>query len=316
MGDTMITSVPRALLTLLLSALAPLLAQANDFDYRLAPRMIANDVYALIGTTEDFSFANGGNIVNSGFIVGPSGVIVIDTGSSLRYGEQLLAAIARITDKPIALTINTHHHPDHFLGNQAFPPDTLAATPETIHGIRTEGEGFSANMYRLNGDWMLGSEVVVPAKTLAAGRIRVAGRDLEFLPLAGHTASDLVVIDHDSGTVFAADLIFNRRAPTTPHADIPRWLAALDTLEAIPARHWVPGHGEVSEDTAPIRHTRAYLEWLADTITRGAEAGLDMTEMLAMPIPEAFADMNLAASEFRRSVTHLYPAAEQAALKR
>lgn len=316
MGDTMIASIRRALLTLVLSALAPQLAQANDFDYRLSPRMIASDVYVLIGSTEDFSFANGGNIVNSGFIIGPSGVIVIDTGSSRRYGEQLLAAIAMVTDKPIALTINTHHHPDHFLGNQAFPPDTLAATPETIHGIRTEGEGFNANMYRLNGDWMLGTEVVVPTQVLAAGRTRVAGRDLEFLPLAGHTASDLVVIDHDSGTVFAADLIFNRRAPTTPHANIPRWLAALDTLEAIPAKRWVPGHGEVSEDIGPISRTRAYLEWLADTITQGAEAGLDMTEMLAMSIPEAFADMNLAASEFHRSVTHLYPAAEQAALKR
>lgn len=312
----MIASIRHALLTLLLSALAPQLAQANDFDYRLAPHMIASDVYVLIGTTDDFSFANGGNIVNSGFIVGPSGVIVIDTGSSRRYGEQLLTAIAGVTDKPIALTINTHHHPDHFLGNQAFPPDTLAATPETIHGIRTEGEGFSANMYRLNGDWMLGTEVVVPTQVLAAGRTRVAGRDLEFLPLAGHTASDLVVIDHDSGTVFAADLIFNRRAPTTPHADIPRWLAALDMLEAIPAKRWVPGHGEVSKDTGPIRRTRAYLAWLMDTITQGAEAGLDMTEMLATPIPEEFSDMSLAASEFRRSVTHLYPAAEQAALER
>lgn len=300
-------------LALLLPALP---AHPNDFDYRLAPRMIAEGVYVLIGTTEDFSFANGGNIVNSGFIVGPAGVIVIDTGPSRRYGEQLLAAIATVTDRPVALTINTHHHPDHFLGNQAFPADTLAATPETIRGIQSEGEDFNNNMYRLNGDWMLGTEVVVPGKTLAAGRTTIAGRALEFLHLAGHTASDLVVIDHDSGTVFAADLVFWQRAPTTPHADIPRWLAALDRLAAIPAQRWVPGHGEVSGDTSPIRQTRAYLEWLADTITRGAEAGLDMTEMLETPIPAAFADLSLVADEFRRSVTHLYPAAEQAALER
>ena len=208
----MIAGIGRTLLTLALAGCAALTAQANDFDYRLTARMIASNVYVVIGATDDFSFANGGNIANSGFIVGPSGVIVIDTGSSRRYGEQLLATIARVTDKPIALTINTHHHPDHFLGNQAFPADILAATPETIHGIRTEGESFNANMYRLNGDWMLGTEVAVPAKVLAPGRTRIAGRDIELLPLAGHTASDLVVIDHDSGTVFAADLIFNRRA--------------------------------------------------------------------------------------------------------
>lgn len=311
----MMAGIGHILLALVLLPFATM-ASANDFDYRLEPRMLASGVYVLVGSTEDFSFANGGNVVNSGFIVGPAGVVVIDTGASRRYGEQLLAAITSVTDKPIVLTINTHHHPDHFLGNQAFPTDTLAATPETIHGIRSEGEGFSANMYRLNGDWMLGTEVVVPGKPLAAGRTLIAGRDLEFLPLTGHSASDLVVIDHESGTIFAADLVFNRRAPTTPHADIPRWLAALDTLEAIPAKRWVPGHGDVSEDPAPIRHTRAYLEWLAMTITQGAEAGLDMTEMLATPIPAAFADMSLVASEFRRSVTHLYPAAEQAALER
>lgn len=312
----MTAHMKHAVLTLLLWLIPALAVQANDFNYKLTPQMIAGDVYVLIGTTEDFSFGNGGNIVNSGFIVGTTGVIVIDTGSSRRYGEQLLAAIAAITDKPIALTINTHHHPDHFLGNQAFPANTLAATPETIQGIRTEGEGFSANLYRMSGDWMLGTEVVVPTQTLAAGRRNVGGRDLEFLPLAGHTASDLVVIDHDSGTVFAADLIFNRRTPTTPHADITRWLASLDALEALPAQRWVPGHGAVSDDTTPIRDTRAYLSWLAETIKHGAESGLDMTEMLATPIPDAFKTMALATREFERSVTHLYPAAERAALER
>ncbi len=52
--------------------------------------------------------------------------------------------------------------------------------------------------------------------------------------------------------------VFNGRAATTPHADIARWLAALDTLEGLPARRWVPGHGEVATDTAPLRQTRDY----------------------------------------------------------
>lgn len=289
-------------------------AHAEPFDYRLEPRPIADGVYVLVGLKEDFSFANGGNIVNTGFIVGPEGVIVIDTGSSRRYGEQMLAAIRRITERPVVLTVNTHHHPDHFLGNQAFPADTLAALPETITAIRSEGEAFNANMYRLNGDWMRDTEVVVPTRPLSAGRQRIGGRDLELLALGGHTVADLAVVDHDSGTVFAADLIFNGRAPTTPHADIPRWLAALDTLERVPAQRWVPGHGDVATDPAPLRETRAWLGWLADTIRNAAEDGLDMTEVFATAIPPRFAGLALAEHEFRRSVVHLFPAAEQAAL--
>ncbi len=124
-------------------------AHAEDFDYRLQPRELAPGAWVVVGLKEDFSFANGGNIVNTGFIVGSEGVIVIDTGSSKRYGEQMLAAIRRVTPLPIVLVVNAHQHPDHFLGNQAFPRATLAALPETIAAIRSEGEGFNANMYRL-----------------------------------------------------------------------------------------------------------------------------------------------------------------------
>lgn len=287
---------------------------SDAFDYRLAPRELAPGAYVIVGLKEDFSFTNGGNIVNTGFLVGTEGVIVIDTGPSRRYGEQMLAAIRRVTPLPVVLTLNTHHHPDHFLGNQAFPPATLAALPGTIAALRGEGEAFNANMYRLNGDWMRDTEVVVPGRALAPGRQRIGGRDVELVALGGHTVADLVVVDHDSGTVFAADLVFNGRAATTPHADVARWLAALDTLERLPARRWVPGHGEVATDTAPLRETRDWLRWLADTIRSAAEQGLDMNEVFAIPIPPRFAGLALAEQEFRRSVTHLFPAAEQAAL--
>ncbi|CAH1747595.1 Beta-lactamase [Thauera humireducens] len=301
----------------LLLALALDPARARDpaaFDYGLVPRQIADGVYVLEGRKEDFSTANGGDIANTGFIVGIDGVIVIDTGSSRRYGEQMRAAIARVTPLPVVLTLNTHHHPDHFLGNQAFPPDTLAALPETIAGIEAEGGAFNDNLYRLVGDWMRDTEVVVPRRRLAASRQVIAGRDLELLALGGHTAADLVVIDHASGTVFAADLVFNGRAPTTPHADIPRWLDALAQLERLPARRWVPGHGAVHDDTGPLRQTRAYLDWLSRTLQGAAEGGLDMAEAMTLPVAAEFRGLALVEHEYRRSVVHLFPAAERAAL--
>lgn len=301
----------------LLLALALDPARARDpaaFDYGLVPRQIADGVYVLEGRKEDFSTANGGDIANTGFIVGIDGVIVIDTGSSRRYGEQMRAAIARVTPLPVVLTLNTHHHPDHFLGNQAFPPDTLAALPETIAGIEAEGGAFNDNLYRLVGDWMRDTEVVVPRRRLAASRQVIAGRDLELLALGGHTAADLVVIDHASGTVFAADLVFNGRAPTTPHADIPRWLDALAQLERLSARRWVPGHGAVHDDTGPLRQTRAYLDWLSRTLQGAAEGGLDMAEAMTLPVAAEFRALALVEHEYRRSVVHLFPAAERAAL--
>ena len=118
------------------------------------------------GSTQDFSFANGGNIVNTAFVVTADGVLVIDTGPSRLYGEQMRAAIAAITDKPIVTVLNTHHHPDHFLGNQAFARERIRALPQTTALIKEEGGAFNENMYRLAGDAMAGTEVTPPGGTI------------------------------------------------------------------------------------------------------------------------------------------------------
>lgn len=294
-------------------------ASAADFDYHLAAQRVAENVYAFVGRNEDFTTRNGGNIVNTGFIVAPDGVVVIDSGPSLRYGQQMRQAIAALNAKPLALLINTHHHPDHFLGNQAFAGTPIAALPATIEGIASEGNAFAENLFRMTGDWMKGTEVLAPARALTAGVVEVAGRRLRLIALDGHTGADLAIYDETSGVLFAGDLVFNGRAPTTPHADITHWLAALERLEAVTREAGfsalVPGHGVVSRDAAPIRQTRAWLLWLQGAMRQAARAGLDMNEVLALPLPAEFAELPVANSEYRRSVGHLFPAAELEALK-
>lgn len=302
----------------LTGALVVLAAGAAEFDYRLQAQTVATGVHAFIGRSEDFTADNGGNIVNTGFIVAPQGVIVIDSGPSLRYGRQMRAAIAAFSGQTPVLVINTHHHPDHFLGNQAYADVPLAALAGTVKGIAADGNAFAENLFRMTGDWMKGTEVVVPTRTLAAGPLEVAGRKLRLIALDGHTGADLAVYDEASGVLFAGDLVFNDRAPTTPHADIGHWLAALERLEAITRepgfRALVPGHGAIASDAAPIRRTRAWLNWLRGAMREAARAGLEMNEVLLRPLPAEFAGLPVATSEYRRSVGHLFPAAETEAL--
>ena len=308
----------RFLTGLLAGVSLSLAVPAAGHDYRLRPQQIAPEVYAVIGATEDFDTKNGGNIVNTAFIVGSDGVVVIDSGPSLRYGQQLRQAIAQVTDKPVALVINTHHHPDHFLGNQAFADVAIGALAETRTAIGAEGNAFAENLYRMSGSWMKGTEVLVPNRTLSAGALAVAGRRLRLLAFDGHTGADLAIFDEASGVLFAGDLVFNQRAPTTPHADIAHWLQSLTALEKITGergfRVLLPGHGQPASDAAPIRQTRAWLEWLAARMNEAARAGLEMNEVLALPLPPQFANMPMAVEEYRRSVGHLFPAAENTAL--
>ena len=50
-------------------------------------------------------------------LVGDEGVLLVDT-SVAQMGDKIKAAIARVSDKPIRLVINTHAHADHFGANE------------------------------------------------------------------------------------------------------------------------------------------------------------------------------------------------------
>ena len=288
---------------------------AAGFDYPLQPQQIATDTFVLEGKTEDFSKDNGGFIVNSGYIVTQDGVVVIDTGASRRFGEQQRALIEKTTGKKVIRVYITHHHPDHFLGNQAFSELPIYALPATTQGVQREGEMFSSNMYRLIGDWMRDTSVVAPNQVAQVGKETMGGHELEVLAFKGHTEGDLAIFDHTTGVLFVGDLVFNNRAATTPHANIIDWLASLEQLLKLPFKVLVPGHGKVTQDAEPIAQTRAYLVWLQTILQQAAANGLDMNEVMATPIPADFKAVALAQSELRRSVAHLYPALETEQLK-
>jgi uncharacterized sulfatase len=290
------------------------LTPAFAFDYHLTATAIAPDTYAVLGTTEHFNRGNGGNIVNTGFILTGEGVVVIDTGPSLDYGRQLRALIARTTDQPLHLVLITHQHPDHFLGNGAFADVPVAALAQTRAQIEAMPPAILDGLYRLVGDAMAGTASVPPTVTVAGGIQRIGGHELHLAAVGGHTAADLAVFDRTTGVLFAGDIAFLDRTPTTPQADIGEWLAAITTLRALGAATIVPGHGPVARDTRPFDQTAAYLTWLRDTLGRAAAQGLDAAEVQALPLPPQFAGLAVAREEFARSVAHLYPAFERAAL--
>lgn len=286
-------------------------ANGEKFDYRLVAKKIADNTYLFEGKKEDFDFQNGGNIVNTGFIVTEKGVVVIDTGPSKRYGEQMRAKISEVTNLPITLVINTHHHPDHFLGNQAFSGAPIAALSQTIKDIRSQGDMFAENLYRMSGDWMRGTESVPPGTTLKAGLLEEGGHRLRMIELSGHTGSDLAVFDETTGVLFAGDLVFHNRTLTTPHAIPDLWFKSLDDLAKLPFKVLVPGHGEESSDHSAIEQTRDYLKWLVSVLKNSAEQGLSMNEVMATPVPKRFIGLALVQSELNRSVVHLYPGYEK-----
>ncbi len=281
-------------------------------DYQLVPKKIAENTWLLEGTTENFNLHNGGNIVNAAFIVSDNGVIVIDTGPSFAYGKEMRAAIASVTDKAVIQVLLTHHHPDHVLGNQAFSEAPIAALPGTKKLLQEQGDHMAENMYRVVGDRMRGTEVVLPTQMVEEGVLEIAGYPLRLLSLTGHTGADLAVLDERTGVLFAGDLVFYQRALATPNTpSLTAWLTDIDTLEQLPWKFIVPGHGPITHDAKPFAQMRDYLTWLDRSLREAAKSGQDMNQVLRMPIPERFAQVSLTRYELVRTVSHLYPQYEQ-----
>ena len=302
----------------LLGLAGPALAAGVDaasLDYRLAARALAPDVYVVEGDHGDFSRANGCNLINTGFIVGSDGVLVINTGPSRLYGEQLRALIARTTPRPVKAVLHLNLHPDYFLGNQAFADVPRWATAATLEGMRAEAKAYEDNLYRLCGDWMKGTEALLPDRVLPPGGLELAGRRLALRELKGHTASDLVLTDTASGVVFAGGLVFTDRVPTTPHARVEDWLASLDALSAQATATLVPSHGTVGPGSRGIDQTHRYLAWLDTRLADAARRGLEVADLLALPVPAEYRRWGAFETEYVRNVMHLYPRHEARALQ-
>ncbi len=285
--------------------------QANDFEYRLAPQQIGDGVWMVSGALEYFSQQNGGNIVNTVFVDAPDGVIVIDTGPSLGYGQALANLISQtIPGKKVIRVFNTHHHPDHIFGNGAFGSGVVAATQDAAANINATGEALSDNMYRILGDWMQGTELVAPSIIIRGDKENIGGRTFSYFPLSGHTSADLAIRDDKTGTLFVGDLVFYDRTPTTPNADIEAWKTSLATMATIDHSLLVPGHGPKDNEGKAIAQTGGYLDWLLNTLREAATAGLTMNEAMTLDMPAPFSTMAVAREEYQRSVMHLYPGVE------
>ena len=57
---------------------------------------------------------------NNVFIVDDDGIVVVDTNFGATSTRQVIAALKKISAKPVKYVVNTHWHDDHVLGNQAY----------------------------------------------------------------------------------------------------------------------------------------------------------------------------------------------------
>lgn len=196
-----------------------------------------------------------GRVGNAGFIVGPTGVIVVDTGTSYRDGQAMIDAVARVTPKPIHHVLLTQARQEFLFGGAAFRERGI---PIHMHRdaarlMAARCEGCLRTLKRVLGaDVMAGTTMFKPDVVFDADMTdRSIGRPVRLLvPPQAASPGNLAVFDEQTGTLFAGALVDHERIPDVQDADLAGWRLALAQLSMLPLRRIVPGHGPLAPAAA------------------------------------------------------------------
>lgn len=275
---------------------------------------VADGIYVHHGAHLDIDTGYQGDICNISFVVGSKGIAVIDTGGSLKVGQQLRQAISKVSNLPVLYVINTHVHPDHVYGNAAF----LADKPQFV------GHDKLANVMQLRHDQYeklnekllhedaKGSEQIKPTLTVKNSlELDLGDRTLRVSahPPA-HTNTDISVVDSKTKTLFTGDLLFIERTPVI-EADIKGLIGELEKLKAGNPPQLVPGHGHFTQNAGlAFDNALRYLNLLLTDVRNSIKQNLGMEKAMETAAAAEKEKWVLFEIANRRNVNTIYPGLE------
>src|SRR3990167_7171367 len=188
---------------------------ATAAELTLNPIRIAPDVYAVIGDLGAQTYENDGLNNNLGFIVTRDGVLVINTGPSLRVAKALHAAIKNITPQPVKWAVNVNSQNHQWLGNGYFKSigTVILAHKEADRVMRDVGETQIAANKTLLKEKAAGTTLTYPDELVDDKREIKLGNTVVQLLYFGHahTPGDIVVWLLQQRVVFAGDIVYTER---------------------------------------------------------------------------------------------------------
>lgn len=304
---------------LLISALTACAnAQVNTAaDFKI--ENLGNGIYIHHGEHLDIDTGYQGDICNISFVVGSKGIAVIDTGGSLKVGNELRNEIRKITTLPILYVINTHVHPDHIFGNAAFVQDnpTFVGHEKLAKAMLLRKEAYDKLNVKYLGADAAGSETITPTLAVKSTLdLDLGDRTLHLVAYPNaHTNTDISVMDSKTSTLFTGDLLFIERTPVL-EGDIKGLIAAIDVLKTYSAKQVVPGHGPTAKEGSVIspniafNNEQRYLNTLLADIRAGIKSGAGLEKTMDSAATAEKDKWLLFDIANRRNVNVLYPALE------
>ncbi len=264
-----------ALLMCVVSASAPIAAQQAT-PPPPSVTQIASDLY--------FFFDYAGS--NSVFLVTNDGVLVIDTRQHPRAGQELIAEIRKVTDKPIRWVVNSHFHGDHTFGNAAFQPEgaKFIAQQETR---RLMQKVQAKEMARRQGYFKSHSydphevKLILPDITFDKDMtIWLGGREVRLMYLGpGQQDGDTFVYFPHARALFTPGSFATRNIPNMAFTtSVDSWINLLDQVAGMnDVDKILPAHGDVAT-SADVKEFAAMLRNEYTIVKAAADKGVSLEE--------------------------------------
>ncbi|MDK9695540.1 MAG: MBL fold metallo-hydrolase [Siculibacillus sp.] len=236
---------------------------------------------------------NRGLMANITFVVGAKGVVVVDTGSSVRIAEMAIRGLRALTPKPVVGIVVTHYHGDHWLGNHGFvdafgtdlPIWSLAGTRVEIAGAT--GTLWQESMLKWTNGATLGTRIVPPNRDVEHG-FEVALGDVTLRMHhhgRAHTPFDLCVEVVEDRIMCVGDVLMDRRIANMDDGSFKGTIDVIDRLAATAApKIWLPGHGRPGPDVATWQ--RELFAGIWETCMKAVEDGVPIEGALALALKD------------------------------
>lgn len=136
--------------------------------------------------------------VTVGLVVGRTGTLVIDTGTTLAEATAIKADVGQITGSSVSHIVLTHNHFDHILGSSVFAGAAIYAAPEISATVAAQAEHLRADAIRHGADPDEVARAIaalrMPEHQISRADLDLGGKTVAIIhPGRGHTGHGAVV---------------------------------------------------------------------------------------------------------------------------
>ena len=231
---------------------------------------VADGIYMLSGM--------GGNM---GACVGADGMFLIDDEFAPLSGK-ILAALGRISDRPLRFIINTHWHGDHTGGNENLAETGAVIMAQDNVRLRMSRENV---MKLFNRTIPPSPPGALPVVTFNDGiTVHLNGHEILIKHLANaHTDGDAFVYFQDANVIHTGDIFFNGSYPVIDldsGGSIDGMISAADAILALADDHTrlIPGHGPLGDKKA-LEAYRDMLVKVRDRVRKLMDEGKSLQQI-------------------------------------